>query len=112
LAFGDDPPAGSGPYLLLALAQNHPDLTWDEALSHLKDPKLALENTMRWRIAVFIAGKSALPARTEAVKDYEQTVPISARRPFSGAIASIRQNQRIRQKAIPEITQWVAAQGG
>ena len=25
-----------------------------------KDPKLALENTMRWRIAVFIAGRSAL----------------------------------------------------
>jgi len=112
IAFGDDPPAGSGPYLLPSLAQNHPDLTWDGALPHFKDPKLALENTMRWRIAVFIASRSALPARAEGVKNYEQTVPIPARRPFSGAIASIRQNQHIQEKVIPEITQWVAAHGG
>ncbi|HET7085914.1 MAG TPA: M1 family metallopeptidase [Rhizomicrobium sp.] len=112
IAFGDDPPAGSGPYLLGALAQNHPDLTWDGALPHLKDPKLALENTMRWRIAVYIASRSALPARAEAVKNYEQTVPVPARRPFSGAIAAVRQNQHIQEKVIPEITQWVAAHGG
>ena len=112
IAFGDDPPAGSGPYLLPSLARNHPDLTWDGALPHFKDPKLALENTMRWRLAVYIAGVSALPARIEALTAYEQTVPVPARRPFSGAKASIRQNQHIREKAIPEITKWVAAQGG
>jgi aminopeptidase N len=109
IAFGDEPPAGSGPYLLGSLAHHHPDLTWDRALAHLKDPKLALENNMRWYIAVYIASRSALPARIEAVKAYEQSVPAPARRPFSGAIASIRQNQRIREKAIPEITKWFAA---
>jgi len=109
IAFGDDPPAGSGPYLLGSLAENNPDLTWDEALPHFKDPKLALENTMRWRIAVFIASRSALPARMQAVKAYEQSVPVPSRKPFSGAIASIRQNQRIQEKVVPEINQWVAA---
>ena len=109
IAFGDDPPAGSGPYLLGSLAENNPDLTWDEALPHFKDPKLALENTLRWRFAVFIASRSALPARMEAVKAYEQSVPVPSRKPFSGAIASIRQNQRIQEKVIPEISQWVAA---
>ena len=112
IAFGDDPPAGSGPYLLGSLANNHPDLTWDGALPHIKDPKLALENNMRWIIVVFIASRSALPARIEAVKAYEESVPIPARRPFSGAIASIQQNQHIQQKSIPEITRWVAAHGG
>ena len=112
IAFGGDPPAGAGPYLLGSLAQNHPDLTWDGALAHIKDPKLALESTMRWRLAIFIASRSALPARMEAVKVYEQSVPVPARRPFSGAIASIRQNQHIQEKAIPEITRWVAAHGG
>jgi hypothetical protein len=71
---------------------------------------LALENNMRWRLAVYIAGRSALPARIEAVKAYEQSVPVPARRPFSGAVASIRQNQHIQEKVIPEITRWVAAQ--
>jgi len=45
----------------------------------------------------------------EAVKAYEQSVPVPSRKPFSGAIASIRQNQRIQEKVIPEISQWVAA---
>jgi aminopeptidase N len=112
IAFGEDPPAGSGPYLLGPLAQNHPDLTWDGALPHFKNPKLALENTMRWRIGVVMAGGSGLPARIEAVKAYEQSVPVPARRPFSGAIASIRQNQHIQEKVVPEITRWVAAHGG
>jgi aminopeptidase N len=112
IAFGGDPPAGAGPYLLGSLAQNHPDLTWDGALPHIKDPKLALENTMRWRLAIFIASRSALPARIEAVEGFEQNVPVPARRPFSGAIASIRQNQHIRQKVIPELNRWIAAHGG
>lgn len=112
IAFGDDPPAGSGPYLLPSLARNHPDLTWDGAIAHIKDPKLALENTMRWRIAVAVAGMSALPIRMEALKAYEQTVPVPARRPFLGAIASIRQNQHIQEKAVPELSRWIAAHGG
>jgi aminopeptidase N len=112
IAFGDGPPAGSGPYLIPSLAYNHPDLTWDGALPHIKDPKLALENNMRWRIVVLIASRSAFPARIEAVKAYEQSVPAPARKPFSGAIASIQQNQHVQEKVIPEITHWVAAHGG
>ena len=112
IAFGDGPPAGSGPYLIYSLAYSHPDLSWDAALAHIKDPKLTLENNMRWNIVVFMAERSALAARIEAVKAYEQNVPVPARRPFSGAIASIRQNQHIQEKVIPEISGWVLAHGG
>jgi hypothetical protein len=37
-------------------------------------------------------------------------VPENARRPFAGALASIRQNRHIAEHALPEITRWVAAQ--
>jgi len=109
IAFGDGPPAGTGPYLVLSLASNHPDLVWDFALPHLQDPKLPLENAMRWRIAVEVASRSALPEREAAVKAYEAlSVPENARRPFDGALASIRQNRHIAEHAMPEITRWVS----
>jgi aminopeptidase N len=112
IAFGDGPAAGTGPYLVTSLASNHPDLVWDLALPHIQDPKLPLENNMRWRIAVYVASRSALPKREAALKAYEaRSVPENARRPFSGALASIRQNRRIAAHAMPEITRWVSAQG-
>jgi hypothetical protein len=93
------------------LAVNHPDLVWELALPHLEDPKFPLENPLRWKIAVYVAGKSALPAREVELKTYEaRNVPESARRPFAGALASIRQNRYIVQHAVPEIARWIAAQ--
>ncbi|MEO7055122.1 MAG: ERAP1-like C-terminal domain-containing protein, partial [Rhizomicrobium sp.] len=109
IAFSNDPPAGTTPSLLYTLAANHPDLTWDGAVARLKDTKNPMEQTLRWEIAVGLASGSALPGRIAAVGDYEKSVPEAARRPFLGAIAAIRQNQHIRERAIPEITAWVAA---
>jgi len=111
IAFGDGPPAGTGPSLALSLANHHPDLIWDLALPHLQDPKLPLQNDTRWRLAIYIAGKSALPERETALRAYEAAhVPESARRPFAGALASIRQNRRIAQHAVPEIAHWISTQ--
>ena len=112
IAFSADPPAGTGPYLLFSLAPNHPDLAWDVALPHLKDPNMPLDDATRWQVAVGIASLSALPERIAAVQTYEQTVPESARRPFLGAVASIRHNQEIQQKVVPEVSHWIATQGG
>jgi len=109
VAFGSEPPAGMTPSLLESLSENHPDVTWDGAIAHLKDPKTPIEITLRWELVVGIASGSTLPARISAIQDYEMTVPEPARRPFLGAIAAIKQNQHIREKAVPEITAWIAA---
>ena len=110
IAFADEPPAGTGPYLLLPLAVNHPDLVWELALPHLEDAEFPLDNPMRWKIAVYIAGKSALPAREVELKNYEAgNVPESARRPCEGALAAIRQNRHVAQHAVPEIARWLSA---
>jgi aminopeptidase N len=111
ITFSDAPPAGMAPSLLARLAANHPDLIWGLAIPRLQDPKTPIENNVRWELAVRIAGGSALPARIAAVEAYEaQSVPAEARRPFAGAVASIRQNQHIAEHALPEIDQWVSAQ--
>jgi aminopeptidase N len=110
IAFGDDPPAGTGPYLLGPIGANHPDLAWTLAVPHLEDPKLPLENTMRWGLAVGLASGSSQPKRADDVKAYEdRNVPAEAQRPFLGALAAIRQNQTIAAKALPEIDRWLAA---
>jgi aminopeptidase N len=112
IAFGDLPPAGTAPSLVLSLAANHPDLVWDLALPHLQDPKLPLQNTLRWKIAVDVASRSARSEREAALKAYEvRNVPENARRPFDGALASIRQNRHIAAHAMPDITRWVSMQG-
>src|SRR5262249_11436567 len=108
IAFSNDPPAGTTPSLLYELGEYHPDVTWDGAVARLKDPKNAMEQTLRWEIAVGIASGSAPPGRLAPGQEFEKTVPEAARRPFLGALAAIRQNQHIRAKAVPEVTAWVA----
>jgi hypothetical protein len=62
-------------------------------------------------LAIAIASRSALPEREAALKAYEsRNVPESSRLPFVGARASIQQNRRIAQHAMPQITRWVSAQ--
>lgn len=112
IAFGDLPPAGTAPSLVSSLAANHPDLVWDLALPHLQDPKLPLENALRWDVAVDVASRSALSEREAALKAYEvRNVPENARRPFDGALAAIRQNRHIAAHAMPDITRWVSMRG-
>jgi aminopeptidase N len=111
IAFGDEPPAGTGPALISPLAFTLPDLVWTLSVPYLQDPKLPLENDTRWRLADIIASRSALPEREAALKAYEaQSVPESARRPFAGALALIQQNRHIAEHVLPEITRWVVTQ--
>ena len=110
IAFGDDPPAGTGPYLLETLGANHPDLAWTLGLPHLEDPNLPLENDMRWSLAVDLASRSSRTERIADVQAYEnRNVPMDARRPFLGALAAIRENQIISAKALPEIDAWLSS---
>jgi hypothetical protein len=77
----------------------------------MQDPKFPLDKNERWKLLVNIAGKSALPEREAALQTYEaRNVPENARRPFAGALASIRQNRHILEHAVPEITRWIVAQ--
>lgn len=111
IAFGDGPPAGTAPNLVTSLAATDPDIVWSLALPHLQDPRAPLANDERWRLAVNIASRSALPERVAALQAYEaQNVPESSRRPFAGAVAAIEQNQHIAQHAMPQITRWVSRQ--
>ncbi len=111
IAMGAEVPAGSGPSLISVLGFNHPDLMWDIVIARFDAADPPFEKQTRWLIAAGLAGHSAQEARIAAVEAYEaRAVPDSARRPFAGALGSIRQNRRIATRMLPEIDRWLAQQ--
>ncbi len=113
IALGNQVPAGSASGLILELAEEHPDLVWDTVAPRLEDPQLPLTKDERWLLASETARNSALPERIPALEAYEQrNVPAEARKPFLGAVADIRRNQRIASRVLAQINGWIAAQGG
>jgi len=110
VALSDQVPAGSNEGLLLRLAHWHPDLTWEVLAPRLEDPDLPFAKTQRWEIAGDIAGDSSKTERIADLEAYEaRSVPHEARKPFLESVASIRRNQRIVSRVLPEIDRWIAA---
>jgi aminopeptidase N len=105
-------PAGSAAGLISELAYQHPDLVWSEAVPHLADPGWGMAHDEQWSIVQAAAGELTDPDRIPEVQSYiDANVPADARRPFTGAIAAIRDNQRIATRVIPWLDHWIATQG-
>lgn len=69
-----------------------------------------MDPQMRWRVATTIAGASAQSARIAEVRAYGvKDMPPEARRPVESAVGSIRLNQTVQAKAVPDINRWLAA---
>ncbi len=112
IALGDQVPAGTSPGLIDALAREHPDMVWEVLAPQLDDPKLPYSKSQRWELAASIAAYSSTPQRIADLEAYEaHSVPPEARKPFLGAVADIRTNERIAQSVLPDIDRWMAARG-
>lgn len=108
ISLSDLVPAGSMARLLRELASRHADMVWNVVAAKLEDPALPLEKPARWELANAIAGYSASTERIVALEAYQtRNVPENARKPFLGAIASIRNNQRFERQMLPEIDRWI-----
>jgi aminopeptidase N len=113
VALSDKVPAGSNSGLLERISENHPDLTWEILAPRLDDPKLPFTKIERWFLAAGVAGDSARPQRIADLEAYQaRNVPQVARKPFLGAEAMIRRNERISQTVLPELDSWIKAHGG
>jgi aminopeptidase N len=105
-------PAGSAAGLMSELAYHHPDLVWSEAVPHLADPGSGMARDEQWDVVQAAASELADPDRIPEVQSYiDANVPADARRPFTGTIAAIRDNQRIATRVLPSLDRWIAAQG-
>lgn len=112
VALGDQVPSGTSPGLIDALAREHPDMVWEVLAPQLDNPKLPFSKSLRWELAASVAAYSAAPQRIADLEAYEaRSVPPEARKPFLGAVADIRTNERISQSVLPDIDRWIAARG-
>jgi len=108
VALGGQVPAGTAPGLIVILARRHPDMVWSVIAPRLDDPALPFDKATRWSLAREIAALCADPQRIGDLEAYEEhSVPVEVRKPFLEAVASIRQNQRLRARVLPEIDLWI-----
>ncbi|HET7756116.1 MAG TPA: M1 family metallopeptidase [Steroidobacteraceae bacterium] len=111
-ALSDKVPAGTNSELLVRIAPDHADLTWQALAPRLDDPALPFTKLERWDLAAAVAAYSALPERIADLEAYEaRSVPPEARKPFLGAVASIRRNERMARTVLPELDRWIKAHG-
>ncbi|CAN5340606.1 M1 family metallopeptidase [soil metagenome] len=107
IGLSDEVPAGSNAGVLVPAARNYPDMAWAEIIPNMSRPGLFDTNT-QWLIAAGIGAMSSDPARIAELQAYEKAnVPPEAQKPFQGAIASIKLNQRVATEMLPEIDRWI-----
>jgi aminopeptidase N len=108
IVFTDRIPAGDTSSLLFGLSERHPDLVWQSLALKIDDPGLRIDAAGRWKLARSVAARSSRPERVRELEAYEaRSVPPEARKPFLGAVASIRQNGRIEADVLPAIDRWL-----
>ncbi len=113
IALTPEAPAGSAPQLIAIATRRNPDVVWGVLKPHMGKGGLPMDEQDAWQIVSGVAGRSADPARIADIRAYgEAVIPPDARRPVESAVGSIKLNQRIRAKALPEIDRWVAAHAG
>jgi aminopeptidase N len=109
IALGPEAPAGSAPQLLSIAGDNNPDAVWDALRPHLGKGDLPMDEQTAWEVVCGIAAGSADPKRIADIRAYgEAVIPADARRPVESAVGSIKLNQRVRAKAVPDIGRWLA----
>jgi len=108
IAIGGEMPPGVNADVVVEVAENYPDLAWDLVVPRLAEPKAAFSEFRRWRVAMAVAELSSDPRRIAQVRDYAaKNVPPSARKPFQGVVAAIRQNIRVAQRVLPQLDQYL-----
>jgi aminopeptidase N len=102
-------PAGTAPGLIGRAASVNPDAVWPALLAHADDQDLPIDPFVRPLLFSEVAGGSAQPQRATQLEAWAHThAPADARRPVVAAIAQIRLNARIRDRAIPDVDGWLA----
>jgi aminopeptidase N len=108
IALTNEIPAGGNAEMLEQLANYHQDLVWSDAIPHIAGSAMAHDE--QWLVAAGTADNFSDPARIPEVQAYiDANVPADARRPFTGALATIEDNHRIAARVLPQLDRWIAA---
>ena len=108
LALGDLAPGGMGPLLVMAIGEQHPDLTWNYVLAHLD--RMPQDSDTPLIFVPSIAEASIRPSRALELDRYTRArVPLADRHTSKEIMLAIRFNARIAERVIPRLDAWCAA---
>ncbi len=109
LALGPDVPAGTQPYVPMAVSRDHPDLAWKFATEHVDRPGFTVDSQIRLFMMPAIAGSSNELGRAQELEQYaHEHIPSSAHRFVEEAVETIKLNSKFREQQLSEIDRWLA----
>jgi aminopeptidase N len=112
LALTDEPGATTGSAILSAVAEEHPDLTYDFAIRNRERVEALVDMSSRSRYLAGLGGGSSDPAMIAKLEDYaSRHLTPQSRGRVDVAIASIRDRIRVRTTRLPDITRWLEKAG-
>jgi aminopeptidase N len=110
LALTDEPGPTNSSQIIAAVANLHPDLSFDFAVQHREKMESLVDVSSRSRFLPRLAQLSAEPGTVEKLEDYAQHfMTPQSRKPADIAISMIRDRIRVKQTRLPDITQWLEA---
>jgi aminopeptidase N len=113
LALTDEPGATNSAGMVAHVAESHPDMAFDFAISHIDKINQRVDATSRSRYFPRLAGRSADAAMIGKLNDYAgANLAPTSRRDVDSAIASIRDRIKVRRERLPEIDAWLASHNG
>jgi aminopeptidase N len=112
LALGDEPPITTRPLIIRKAAEIFPERVFDFALANRLAVEGMVEARIRWIFFPSLAKNAREIATAEKLAAYaEAYVPVTARGDVTKAIAAIRYRAKVIATRLPDIDQWLTAQG-
>ncbi|MEO7493364.1 MAG: M1 family metallopeptidase [Massilia sp.] len=112
LAVSDEPGATTGAEMLVQVAQSHPELAFDFAMSNLDKVDQRLDTTSRSRYYPKLAARSADPAMIGKLDAFASArLAPGSRRDVDTAIANIAERIKVRSSRLASIDSWLARHG-
>ncbi len=109
LALTDEPGATNGAGMIVRVANEHPELAFEFALSHYEQVSQRVDATSSSRYFPRLASGSFEPTMIAKVKQYaSQHLAASARRDADTAIASIKDRVKVCTERLPAVDNWLA----
>jgi aminopeptidase N len=112
MALTDEPGTTNSAAMISSVADRHPDMAFDFAMTHRDKVKTLVDTTSSSRYYARLAVKSMDPAMIGKLKDYaDKYLAASSRRATETVIGNIEYRLQIHDKRLPEIDAWLERQG-
>ena len=109
LALSDEPGATNSAAMIAGVAQLHPDLAFDFAMSNLAAVNEKVDAPSRSRYLPMLGSRSADAAMIDKINTYANTKLTSdSRRSAATAVANVTDRIRVRRERLPAIDAWLA----